>query len=437
MKEKKSVCLLISAIVGTLYAMYSMVYWLDFGEQANNALAVGLATALVGPHVICTVMAVVFNWVGYGRRSPGMALAGAILYTVAALLFAMYAVFVILEAILSYVGFANLRKILSDEAQAKRRSGPRPRPMNGPELDDRPAVDVSPREPGGMSDEEVDALLAEEERHKKVRFVLLSIAVIGMAAIAILYVTEILPSQQEDRRAEASLAADDGQELEAEDAAPEVQEPAPTAGEADIVAAFAGIVPEDAISVSDSGGITTVSLEDAESGVELLRAKTEETAPEGWTEFTAQVVAAAAGISPLPDTSGVSVLVKDAPGGDIYLTITNGAIVFDEFEESDEDAPQPFAMEQQQAIDKAKEYLEVLAFSRTGLIEQLEYSGFTQEAAVYGADNCGANWNEQAARKAQEYLDVMAFSRQGLIDQLIYSGFSSSEAEYGVQAVGY
>jgi len=88
-------------------------------------------------------------------------------------------------------------------------------------------------------------------------------------------------------------------------------------------------------------------------------------------------------------------------------------------------------------LNKAKDYLAVMAFSYTGLIEQLEYDGFSHEEAVYGADGCGANWNEQAAKKAQSYLDVMSFSRSGLIEQLKYDGFTQEQAEYGVQAVGY
>ena len=44
--------------------------------------------------------------------------------------------------------------------------------------------------------------------------------------------------------------------------------------------------------------------------------------------------------------------------------------------------------------------------------------------------------NQQAALKAEEYLDLMAFSRSGLIDQLEFEGFTSSEATYGADAVG-
>ncbi|MFQ8601852.1 MAG: Ltp family lipoprotein [Anaerovoracaceae bacterium] len=92
---------------------------------------------------------------------------------------------------------------------------------------------------------------------------------------------------------------------------------------------------------------------------------------------------------------------------------------------------------QKNALDKAHSYLSFTAFSYTGLIDQLEYEGFTKEEATYGADNCGADWNEQAAQKAQSYIDTMSFSRQGLIEQLEFEGFTKAQAEYGVKAVGY
>lgn len=92
---------------------------------------------------------------------------------------------------------------------------------------------------------------------------------------------------------------------------------------------------------------------------------------------------------------------------------------------------------QRNALSKAKQYLSIMAFSYSGLIGQLKYEGYTEEEATYGADNCGADWNEQAAKKAQSYIDIMSFSRQGLIDQLKYEGFTQAQAEYGVAAVGY
>lgn len=94
-------------------------------------------------------------------------------------------------------------------------------------------------------------------------------------------------------------------------------------------------------------------------------------------------------------------------------------------------------MGEKNALSQALSYLRYSAFSYSGLIDQLEYEGYSYQEAKYAVDNCGADWNEQAALKAQSYLDYSAFSRQGLIDQLLYEGFTSSQAEYGVNAVGY
>ena len=89
-----------------------------------------------------------------------------------------------------------------------------------------------------------------------------------------------------------------------------------------------------------------------------------------------------------------------------------------------------------QAEGKARSYVNSIPFSRAGLIEQLEYEGFTFEEAVYGADHCGADWFEQAALKAKSYLQVFDFSHDALVDQLEYEGFTSDQAEYGVTAAG-
>ena len=106
-------------------------------------------------------------------------------------------------------------------------------------------------------------------------------------------------------------------------------------------------------------------------------------------------------------------------------------------ESSSESTEEVITTGQRNALKQAKNYLKIMSFSYSGLVEQLEYEGYSTEEAVYAVDNCGTDWNEQAALKAQEYLDVMSFSRSGLIDQLMYDGFSSEQAEYGVTAAGY
>jgi hypothetical protein len=91
----------------------------------------------------------------------------------------------------------------------------------------------------------------------------------------------------------------------------------------------------------------------------------------------------------------------------------------------------------EQALKEAESYLDVMAFSYSGLKEQLEYEGYTSDQATYGADNCGADWNEQAVKCAKSYLDSMSFSRDELISQLEYEGFTRAQAEYGAAKNGY
>ncbi|MFI5843834.1 Ltp family lipoprotein [Catenuloplanes sp. NPDC051500] len=92
---------------------------------------------------------------------------------------------------------------------------------------------------------------------------------------------------------------------------------------------------------------------------------------------------------------------------------------------------------QKNAKEKAKDYLRFTAFSRSGLIKQLEFEGFSTKDATYGTDKQNADWNAQAAAKAKDYLGFTAFSRSGLIDQLEFEGFTTAQAEYGASQNGF
>ena len=81
------------------------------------------------------------------------------------------------------------------------------------------------------------------------------------------------------------------------------------------------------------------------------------------------------------------------------------------------------------ALRAAASYLRFTAFSYEGLIDQLEFEGYSTQEATYAADNCGADWNEQAAKSASNYLSFMAFSLEGLIDQLELEGFTPEQAD--------
>lgn len=91
---------------------------------------------------------------------------------------------------------------------------------------------------------------------------------------------------------------------------------------------------------------------------------------------------------------------------------------------------------QQNAIRAAQDYLDYTAFSRSGLIDQLVFEGYSQSDAAYAVDWLDVNWNEQAARSAKAYLDYSSFSRQGLIDQLEFEGYTHAQAVYGVDQTG-
>lgn len=92
---------------------------------------------------------------------------------------------------------------------------------------------------------------------------------------------------------------------------------------------------------------------------------------------------------------------------------------------------------QKNAIKKAESYLNVMHFSKQGLINQLEFEKFSTEDAVFAVEYIVVDWNEQAAGKAKDYLKTMAFSADGLRSQLDFEGFTSEEIEYAIAAVGY
>jgi hypothetical protein len=89
-----------------------------------------------------------------------------------------------------------------------------------------------------------------------------------------------------------------------------------------------------------------------------------------------------------------------------------------------------------QAVKKGASYLRTSSFSRKSLIGQLEFEGFSNAQAVFGTDSQNADWNAQAAKRAASYLKSSSFSRSGLIGQLLYEGFTQAQVEYGVSTTG-
>ncbi|WP_461614798.1 hypothetical protein [Clostridium sp. Marseille-QA1073] len=115
MKVKRSKILLISAILGLLYSIYIISYFSNgifSSKESTEILGAAIATAVVTPHIILVVLATIFNWIAYFSNKRGFALTGGILYAVGGVIFIMYIIFVIPSMILSFVGYAKLKKII-------------------------------------------------------------------------------------------------------------------------------------------------------------------------------------------------------------------------------------------------------------------------------------------------------------------------------------
>ena len=109
----RSILLLIAGVLGLAYAIYLVVYFAGVNESAEGvgeAIGAGLATAMVTPHMICTIIAVIFNILGWAMSKAGFALVAGILYAVAAVIFVTYAMFVVVQMILCFIGYARLHK---------------------------------------------------------------------------------------------------------------------------------------------------------------------------------------------------------------------------------------------------------------------------------------------------------------------------------------
>lgn len=128
-----------------------------------------------------------------------------------------------------------------------------------------------------------------------------------------------------------------------------------------------------------------------------------------------------------------------------YLSLTafskNGLIKQLEFE-GFSNADATYAVNQlnvnwkEQAVKSANNYLKLTAFSSSSLIKQLEFEGFSNADATYAVGQLDVNWKEQAVKSAEDYLKLTSFSRSGLIRQLEFEGFSNEDATYAVDQIG-
>ena len=109
-------------------------------------------------------------------------------------------------------------------------------------------------------------------------------------------------------------------------------------------------------------------------------------------------------------------------------------------EETIEEASEPevdVPREWQNALDMARNYLRTMPFSHSGLVDQLSFEGFPDDAIEWAMEQIDqeVDWTEQAVRMAENYLNTMSMSKDGLIEQLMFEGFSREDAEHAANVV--
>ena len=98
--------------------------------------------------------------------------------------------------------------------------------------------------------------------------------------------------------------------------------------------------------------------------------------------------------------------------------------------------PSAAADEESKAVKDALTLTGAKAFSREGLIAQLESMGHSHSEAEKAADAAGADWNEMALRQASAFLSYLPLSGQELAGRLTGAGFTAEEADYAVENCG-
>ncbi len=113
---KRPVISLITVLAATLYGIFVVSNLASaFNETTADggdgaALGAAIGVGLLLPHVLLTWLGILLNWVGYGAKIPGMTLAAAILYSVAAFLGFLYILVMVPIIVLAYISFAQERK---------------------------------------------------------------------------------------------------------------------------------------------------------------------------------------------------------------------------------------------------------------------------------------------------------------------------------------
>ncbi len=109
---KHSVCLFFAFLLGFVYLVFLLyITYVNttlsatIEESVGAAIGLVIGQALIWPHMVSTLLAVIFSGFAFARKSRAFAMTGAVFYTLALVFHPEYFMFVILEALLCFIGF--------------------------------------------------------------------------------------------------------------------------------------------------------------------------------------------------------------------------------------------------------------------------------------------------------------------------------------------
>ena len=91
---------------------------------------------------------------------------------------------------------------------------------------------------------------------------------------------------------------------------------------------------------------------------------------------------------------------------------------------------------QENAIETARDYLDYGAFSKSGLIGQLKFEGFSAADARFAVNYISVNWNEQAAKSTMGPGVRFVQLARASLTSWSSKGFTHDQAVYGVNTTG-
>lgn len=122
MFKNRSKVVFTSMVLGAAYLIYVVTYFWGINQNTADsveAIGSGVATALVMPHMILLLLAVLFNIIAFFGNKKWACITGLVLYCVSAAVFILYAMFEIPMIILSAVGISKIKKIIESQQQVE------------------------------------------------------------------------------------------------------------------------------------------------------------------------------------------------------------------------------------------------------------------------------------------------------------------------------